>query len=219
VAGHLAWFAIGAAAAFAVPFALTSLLGLQHDLYYLAYFALALAFLSAYVRWASVDLREVFGRYWRWSLVLGALATAFLVANVLSRDSTAHPDGAYFAFELFWRGGVYGVVDALLLSAFPGLVALGLLGGRLGGLARKAAYVALAAVMVLIITGTYHLGYEQFREDGIAAPETGNVIISVPMLLTANPAGSVVAHAAMHVAAEARSHETDVFLPPQVEAD
>jgi hypothetical protein len=216
---HLAWFAVGAAAAFAVPYVLTSLLDMQHDLYYLAYFALALGFLYSYVRWAEVDLKAVFSRYWRWSLALGGLAAAFVVMNVLTRDSTPHPGGPYFAFELFWRGGAYGIVDALLLSAFPGLVALGLLGGKLDGLVRRAAYVVLAAVLVLIITGAYHLGYEQFREDGIAAPETGNIIISVPVLLTANPAGSVVAHASMHVAAEAHAHETDVFLPPQQEVD
>jgi hypothetical protein len=41
------------------------------------------------------------------------------------------------------------------------------------------------------------------------------VIISVPMFATANPAGSVLAHASMHVAATVYSYETDVFLPPQ----
>ena len=63
------------------------------------------------------------------------------------------------------------------------------------------------------------MGYQQFREDGIAGPETGNIIISVPMLATVNPVGSVLAHASMHVAAEAHAHETHVFLPPQAETD
>ena len=35
------------------------------------------------------------------------------------------------------------------------------------------------------------------------------------MLATANPIGSVVAHAAMHTTAVAHSYETDVFLPPE----
>jgi hypothetical protein len=72
--------------------------------------------------------------------------------------------------------------------------------------------------MVLIITGTYHLGYEQFRDAGVGQPEVGHVIISVPMLATANPAGSILAHASMHVAATVYSYETDVFLPPQTDA-
>ena len=70
----------------------------------------------------------------------------------------------------------------------------------------------------LVITGAYHLGYDQFREAGIGQPEIGNVIISVPMLATANPAGSILTHASMHLAATIYSYETDVFLPPQTEA-
>jgi hypothetical protein len=69
--------------------------------------------------------------------------------------------------------------------------------------------------MVWIITATYHLGYEQFREDGVAGPETGNTIISLPAIVTANPAGAVVAHAAMHVTAVTHAYETDLYLPPQ----
>jgi hypothetical protein len=55
----------------------------------------------------------------------------------------------------------------------------------------------------MTITGVYHLGYSQYRDDGIGAPETGNTIISMPMLLSTNPIGSVVV---------AHNYETEV--PP-----
>jgi hypothetical protein len=142
------------------------------------------------------------------------------VFNVLNReDSTPHPGGAYFAFEIGWRGVIYGTVDALLLTAFPALVAFTLLEKRVAGLTRRAAFAGLAFVMVLVITATYHLGYEQFREDGVSGPEIGNTIISVPALVSVNPVGSIVAHASMHVAAVAHAYETDVFLPPQTDAE
>jgi hypothetical protein len=67
-------------------------------------------------------------------------------------------------------------------------VAFGVLRGQLAGILRRAAYVVLAAALVMIVTGVYHLGYQQFREDGIAGPETGNIIISVPQR---PPVGSV----------------------------
>jgi hypothetical protein len=76
-------------------------------------------------------------------------------------------------------------------------------------------FVAVTLPMILLITATYHLGYPQFREDGVGQPEVGNTLISVPALLTTNPAGSVVAHAAMHTTAVTHSYETDVYLPPQ----
>jgi hypothetical protein len=107
----------------------------------------------------------------------------------------------------------------VLLSAFPVLVALHVLGRDLGGIARKAGFGALALAMTLVITGAYHLGYEQYREDGIAAPELGNTVMSVPAIVTLNPAGSIIAHASMHVAAVEHSYETDVYLPPQTDAE
>lgn len=215
---HLTWFAAGAAIAFLTPFVFSSLLDMQHDVYYGVYFAVALGFLTAYARAAGVDVPELFARSWLWSLALGAPAAAFVVANVLTRDSTPGAGGLYGAFEVAWRGVAYGTVDALLLTAFPGVVALGVLGGRLAGLRRRLLFAAVMLPLVVIITGAYHLGYEQFREDGIGPPEIGNTIISVPMLATGNPVGAIAAHASMHVTADIHAYETDIFLPPQTEA-
>jgi hypothetical protein len=86
-------------------------------------------------------------------------------------------------------------------------------------LARRAGFAAITLALTLIITATYHLGYEQFRDDGVAEPETGNVIITMPTLLSANPIGSLIAHTAMHEAAVTHAYETDTFLPPQKDAD
>lgn len=218
LAAHLGWFAAGSVLGFAVPFVFISWLALQHDVYYAVYFAVALVFLAAYVRATDIDLGGLFGANWRWSLALAVPATVFVVANVLSRDGTPGPSGAYAVFEAGWRGLAYGVVDALLLTAFPAAVAFSLLSGRLAGLGRRVLFGAIMLPLVVVITGMYHLGYEQFREDGILAPETGNAVISLPALVTGNPLGSVVAHASMHLAADVHSYETDVFLPPETGA-
>jgi hypothetical protein len=217
---HLAWFAAIAGVAFAVPYIFTSALDINHDLYYLIYFAIALAAVSTYAVLNGVDVATMFRQNWQLSLALGVLASAFVVWNVLAReDSTPRPDGAYFAFEFAWRGLAYGVVDAILLSAFPAMVAFSLLGSNIAGLSRRVAFAAIALVLTIIITATYHLGYEQFRDDGIGPPETGNTIISIPTLASGNPIGSIIAHAAMHGAAVTHAYETDVFLPPQTSAD
>jgi hypothetical protein len=217
---HLIWFAAGLIVAFLMPFVFSSVLDLDHDLYYLVYFTGAAAFLAAYAQATHLDIVALFTRNWRWSLGLGVLASVFLVFRILSaEDSTPHPDGLYFAFEIGWRGVLYGIVDALLLTAFPLAVAFSSFGGRLDTLGRKAGYLALTIGLVWIITATYHLGYEQFREDGVGGPETGNTIISVPAIVTANPIGAVVAHAAMHVTATTHAYETDLYLPPQTFVD
>ena len=155
---HLGWFAAVALLAFAIPYVFSSLLSLQHDLYYLVYFGLVGGLLSAYLASTGADVWGALRRNWLPSLVLGFISGAFVVSNVLSRPATPGPQGLYLAFEVLWRGLAYGVVDALLLTAFPGLVASGLLGNNLNGAARRVGFAALALTLSLIITGTYHLG-------------------------------------------------------------
>ena len=214
-----AWFVFGSAVAFAIPYLGVSVLDLQHDLYYGLYFVVTLTLLAAYARSERIDVRALFTRNWIWSLALGVPVAAFVIWNVFRTDDpTSRPNGAYFAFELLWRGAGYGVIDTLLLTAFPCVVAYTVLRGRIGGLAGRARYIALALSLIMVITATYHLGYPQYREDGVAKPEIGNTIISIPMLATANPIGSMAVHASYHATAVTHSYETRIFLPPQTDS-
>ena len=216
---QLAWFALVCAVAFLIPYLGVSLLDLQHDVFYLAYFAITLALLASYVRVEHVDVAEVFRRRWQWSLGIGAVLAGVLVLNVFNTEhATARPHGLYFAFELLWRGVGYGLIDTLLLTVFPCLVAYRLLHGRVGGLRGKLRLTALMLPLVLIVTATYHVGYPQYRQDGIGRPETGNVLISIPTFATANPAGSIVAHVSQHIAAVTHAYESRIFNPPATKA-
>ena len=143
--------------------------------------SITIALVATYVRVERVDVVAIFGRRWRWSLGLGVVVAAFLVFNVFNtEDATSRPHGAYFVFELLWRGVGYGVIDTLLLTIFPCFVAHKLLHGRVDGLKGKLRFTALTLPLVLIVTATYHWGYPQYRQDGLSRPETGNVLISVP---------------------------------------
>lgn len=211
----LSWFAGGCVAAFAVPYLGVSVLDLQHDVYYLLYFVAALLLLGAYVRVEDVNLRALFLPRRRWSIGLGVVTAAFLVVNVFrTEDATPHPHGLYFAFELAWRGVGYGLVDVLLLTVFPCIVAFRLLRGVVEGVKGKLRFTALALPLVMIVTATYHWGYPQYRQDGIQRPETGNVLISIPAFATANPAGSIIAHVSQHIAAVSHAYESKIFNPP-----
>jgi len=217
-ARQVAWFVGVSALAFLVPLVLSSWLELHHDVYYLLYFIVVAAALAAYVRASGINLREVVSRRWKLSLGLGTASGAFVTWSVLGRiPSTPHPSGAYFVFEIVWRGIAYGIVDALLLSAFPGLVARELMQRRVTGIRRRVGCGALTLVLVLIITATYHAGYKDLQNvEGISQPEIGNSIISVPVIASANPVGSVLAHVSMHLAAVTHSYESKDRLPPQV---
>jgi hypothetical protein len=179
----------------------------------------AATLLGAYTKATRLDVRDVLSRNWKLGTVLGLVFGIALVRNVLADTATARPDGAYFVFELIWRGGIYGAIDALLLTVLPCLVVYRSVGGALVNWRRRLTYFAASLLLVLTITAVYHLGYAQYRDDGIGAPETGNTIISMPMLLSANPLGSIADHAAMHISAVAHEHETEVRLPPPTSAN
>jgi PPOX class probable F420-dependent enzyme len=217
-ATQLRWYAAAVVVGFVVPYVGSSLLELQHDLYLGIYFAIVLGVLGAYVRRTGLDLRPAFVRHWKLGVGLGLLMGFALVRNVLTGDGSPHPHGSYFAFELVWRGAIYGAVDALLLTVLPCTVVYRGLGGRLDSWRRRLAYLGASLALVVAITAAYHLGYAQYRQDGVRQPETGNVLISVPMLLSVNPVGSILDHAAMHVSAVAHDYETETRLPPPIEA-
>lgn len=190
---------------------------MQHDLYYLIYFVTTVSMLAAYLRSSGLDLGNRLRMSRRFSLALGVAAAAFAVWSVLARiEATPRPTGLYFVFEIFWRGAVYGVVDALLLSAFPGLVALGLMRSNISGLVRRTTYGLLTLLLVIFITVGYHVGYEELRDRDVLGPVLGNTVISIPVIATANPIGSIVAHTAMHLAAVMHAYQSKDRLPPQV---
>jgi hypothetical protein len=214
---HLAWLAGGMALSFLVPFVLADQLELQRDLYYGVYGLLVVGLFAGWVRSTRQSVREMCRRRWRLALALGVFFAGISVLIVLvSEDSTGRPGGIEFISAIVWRGLVYGGIDGLLLSAFPILVVSAAF--RSSALRRRrAGRIAVGALALgasLAITATYHLGYADFRSEKLRKPVTGDLVWSVPTLVTLNPVGAPIAHAGLHVAAVTHSYETDLFLPP-----
>ena len=110
----------------------------------------------------------------------------------------------------------YGAADGLLLSAFPILAVFAAAEGSRRRRRRSGTFAVGAAALLasLAMTAVYHLGYSDFRSPLLARPVTADLVWSVPTLVTLNPIGAPITHAAMHVTAVLHSYETDVFLPP-----
>jgi hypothetical protein len=210
------WIVAGLALGFLVPFVFADRLGLGRDLYYLVYGIAVLCFLGAWAWATEQPLREQVARRWRLTIGLAALAAAVLVAIVLARDPTARPAGLTLAGGLVWRGLAYGAIDGLLLSSFPILAVFAAFKGtRLREHRRgKLAIGAIALATSLLMTGVYHVGYSDFRSAKVRNPLAGDVVWSLPTLLTLNPIGAPISHAALHVAAVLHTYKTDLFLPP-----
>jgi len=211
------WLLGGLVLAFGVPFVLADLAGLQRDLYYALYVASVFTFAGLWARQTQQPIRTFLTRRWQWAVPLGVLAGTVLMLIVLREPSTPHPHGLTFVGAIVWRGIVYGAADGVLLSVFPILAVFGLFASKPLRERPKRAVAgigALALVVSLLFTAVYHLGYPDFRSSKVKRPLTGDVIWSVPTLVTLSPLGTPIAHIATHVTAVVHSYDTDLFLPP-----
>jgi hypothetical protein len=214
---HLRWLLGGFAFAFLVPFVLADLLDLPRDLYYAVYVIGVAAFFALWARATDQSLGGMIRRRWVLALALGLAIAGLLTLVVLrTEDATARPDGLELAGAVVWRGVVYGLADGLLLSAFPILAVFAMFAGtKLRERALGTVAIGLAALAAsLAMTAVYHVGYSDFRSEKLRKPVAGDVMWSVPTLVTLNPIGAPIAHAGMHTSAVLHSYETDTFLPP-----
>jgi hypothetical protein len=218
VSEHWGWLAGGVVFAFLVPFVFADTLGLGRDLYYGLYAASVLGLFALWARRTGYDLVAAIRRRWPWAIGLGLAVAALLTVLVLrTEDATPRPDGLALVGAVAWRGLVYGLADGLLLSAFPILVVFAAMSGsRLGrsGFRGKLVIGATAMAASLAMTAAYHAGYSDFRSDKMRKPLTGDLVWSVPTLVTLNPIGAPIAHAGLHTTAVLHSYETDTYLPP-----
>jgi hypothetical protein len=217
VSVHWAWLAGGFVLAFAVPYVLSDVFAINRDLFYGLYALAVIGLFASWSRSTGYDLVAAAKRHWIAAVALGLAAGAVLAAMVVgTEDATARPHGLELAGALAWRGILYGVTDGLLLSVFPILVVFAaFVGTRLNSsLAGKVVIGTVALAASLAMTAVYHSGYSDFRSDKMTKPLRGDVIWSAPTLLTLNPIGAPIAHAALHTSVVLHSYETDTFLPP-----
>jgi hypothetical protein len=217
LSSHWTWLAIGFVLAFATPFLLADVLELNRDVFYGLYAAVVVGLFVAWARFTGYDLVSAARRRLLLAVGLGAACAALLAVMVVrTEDATSRPDGLELAGAVVWRGVVYGLTDGLLLSVFPILVVFAAFAGR--SLSRRkggrVAIGAMALLASLALTAVYHAGYRDFRSDKLARPLTGDIVWSVPTLVTLNPLGTPIAHVGLHVSAVLHSYETDTFLPP-----
>jgi hypothetical protein len=217
ISPHWLWLAGGLVLAFALPYLLTDVMDVNRDVFYGLYALSVAGLFAAWSHSTGYDLVAACKRYWVTALTLGIAAGAVLAAVVVrTEDTTPRPDGLELAAAVTWRGIVYGITDGLFLSVFPILVVFAALAGtRLDRrFAGKAAIAVIALAASLAMTAVYHAGYSDFRSEKMRKPLTGDVVWSLPTLLTLNPIGAPIAHATLHTTAVLHSYETDTFLPP-----
>jgi hypothetical protein len=72
----------------------------------------------------------------------------------------------------------------------------------------------VAWIASLTVTAVYHLGYAEYRGRRVAGPVIGNGMMTLGLLITANPLAAILSHVAMHTAAVWHGPDTAFQLPP-----
>ncbi len=211
---HLYWIIPGMVVSYLASFVFSDLLNLPADLYYLIYFIMTLSFLIYYMQKTGLDPRKWITRRLAWGIVLGIIFAFIMIQNVLSRPETPKLEGSALFWSLFWRGFIYGTVDGLILTVFPWMVTWRAFRAEEKKWTGKIGIGLIAWLFIIIMTTSYHLGYRDFRSPKVIQANIGNTIMSLPTLLSANPVGTPIVHATLHITAVLHSPETDLFLPP-----
>jgi hypothetical protein len=211
---HLWWIPGAAGIGFLASFLLSDRLRLSATGYQLLYIILIGLFLGLYVRRTAPPVHAMLRRRLGPALALGVLGGLAPGWRVWRDAPSAGPAGIVFVWDLVWRGGIYGTIDGVLLSAFPWLVTWRALGGEAASVPKRVGLGLLALAFALLVTSAYHLGYPDFRGPKLAQANLGNAIATLPTLLAANPVASPLAHAILHVAAVVHDPQSDLFLPP-----
>lgn len=214
---QIAWILAAGVIGFAMAGLFTSILDVPRDWWVAIHASMVVFLLSAYVRWARIDLRSVLRHHWLIGVLLGAAMAVFVTMNILQSQAASPRDhGLTFLWEIVWLGVVYGVIDALLLNVLP-VYAVWQASKELGHTDSWAGKIGTGVVAVLasaLVTTMYHLGFAEFRDSSIREPLIGNTLVAVSYVLSANPITAVIAHIALHVSSVVHGITSTSTLPP-----
>jgi hypothetical protein len=213
---YLAWVVAAGLLGFFVAAVFSRWLHMPRSWYLLPYVIVTSAFAWLYFQWSQTPLLDLFQNNLIWGIVGAIVIGMFVVKNVLSQPASPHPGGGRLAWDVIWLGGVYGFMDALLLSVIPVLAtwqALSELGWTTVWTGQIVAGI-VCLVASLLVTGAYHRGYAEYAGKRVIAPIIGNGVMSLGYVITANPIAAIASHMAMHVAGVMHGPETTAQLPP-----
>jgi hypothetical protein len=213
---YLGWVVAAGVAGFAVSMIFSGIFRLPRNIYLVPYIGMSSLFIYAYVRWSGLSIRELLQHNWIGGLIGAFLLAVFTIKNVLSQPVSPRSTGLPLVFDLLWSGVAYGLTDALLLTVLPVFTtwqAFTLLSWTTNWPGRILVGI-LAMLASILVTAAYHLGYPEYRGNGMRGPVIGNTTMTVSYLLTNNPLAAILSHIAMHIAAVLHGPASVMQLPP-----
>jgi hypothetical protein len=212
---HLAWVGAAAALGLMVSGVFGGILHLERHVFIVPDLVLVAALSYAFLRWNHIGVADLLRHNWRRGLVGGVLFSAFSVLSVLASPASTAATGWRLAADMLWSGGVYSLLDALLLSIIP-VIAVSKAFASLGWERRRTALWLAALSGTAFVTLLYHVGFAEYGIYDIAGAVAGNCIMTLGFLVTGSAVTPLVAHLVLHGAALLRGPLDLPMLPPHV---
>ena len=207
---HLYWIPINALLAFGLPYLLVNLLGLSHDSYYIWLFGISILFVGLYVRRTHLKLGASLKPGW----ALGTISGLFIGLAFLSMASASKPavETGFFSaamLPIFWRGLLYGLVSAVLISVFPFIVVWRALSGVNPRPIRKFGVTLVAIISIALMSSLYNLGLSGLQNEHLGKRIGKTMIASIPTIISGSPLAAPISNVLLQMSESVESGSLD----------
>ncbi len=197
---HIGWIILNAIPAFGLPFLLVNILKLSTLSYYIWLYIFSAAFIYYYAR--STQLKWAVSLKPGWAL--GTIMGIFFGLAFLSLASTSRPrvEESFLSAAMLpfvWRGLLYGLASAVLISLLPFIIVWRAFAGAYPGIPRKLGVTCIAVVSIAFMSFLYNLGLSDFNQNTVKSQVGKSLIASVPTLVSGNPLAAPITNVFLQV--------------------
>ncbi len=201
---------------FGLPLLFVNLFKVPIDLYYLIFLLSTAGFLLYYKKSSSLKARASLKSGW----ALGFILAVFFGFGFISYSLVDSPEvlGMFKNINfmvVLWRGIIFGLASAIMISVFPFVVTWRALAGAHPGNFRRIGVIVIAVFFIALTSFSYSMGLTGLNRDNMRDRITMNLIASIPTLVSGNPMAAPIAGAFKEIS---KMVKTENGKPP-VETD
>jgi hypothetical protein len=207
---HLLWIPPNAVLVFGLPYLLVKLLKFSNDIYYIWLYIVSIAFIVIYARLTHFNWGASLKTGWALGTILGVfVGLAFLSLASMSNPAIENSFLSVNIIPLLWRGLLYGLISAILISVFPFIVVWRALSGSNPGGTRKIGVTLVAIISIALMSSLYNLGLSDLRNDNLTNQIGKSMIASVPTIISGSPLAAPISNVLLQISESIKSGNLD----------
>ncbi len=192
---HIIWIPIDAILVFGLPYLLVNLLEFSPEAYYIWLGIFSAVFVFYYAKYTKLKWTLSLKPGWALGTIMGVFfGLAFLSFAFMAKPNIENSFFGAAMLPYLWRGLIYGLASAVLISVFPFMVIWRALAGVNPGTMKKIGLTAAAVVSIALMSFLYNFGISDFNRTSLREQVSKSMIASVPTLISGNPLAAPIAN-------------------------